>query len=166
MSYSLTVELDAVAHENTAALPLALAILGRWLWALVETNMLYMDALGSQIPILYESDIYYDRSLPEGCCEDDKWLDCVRVKKAGRGDCEELACYRVAELILRFGVAAKPHLVLEREEMADLIEHRYHVVVAWPEGLSQYPRTVRRIRLSNGRSVLLEDPSLELGMAA
>lgn len=164
MSYSLTVELDAVAHENDAALPLALEILGLWLWALVNTNIVYMRRLGKQIPILYDSGIVYDRSEPEGCCEDDKWLDCVRVKKRGKGDCEELACWRVAELRFRFGVKAKPHLVLEREEMADLIEHRYHVVVAWPEGLAEYPRTVKRVRLSGGASVLLEDPSRERGM--
>ena len=55
-------------------------------------------------PPLYESGIRYQRE--EGT---ENWLDVPSIIEAGWGDCEDLACWRVAEL-RRKGVRAGPYV--------------------------------------------------------
>lgn len=87
-------------------------------------------------PLLYASNVRY-REEPFG---EEKWNDVPTVIARGTGDCEDLACWRAAELITR-GVQAKPIFLLREIGQIRL----YHIVVQYPDGL-------------------IEDPSYKLGM--
>lgn len=69
------------------------------------------------------------------------FLDIPALYRRGKGDCNELAPVRVAEL-WRAGIAASPYLVKQRNERGGWT---YHAIVQWPDGSA-------------------EDPSLILGM--
>ena len=86
-------------------------------------------------PRLYESGCRY---IPEGPIEE--WQDVPRTLAKGGGDCEDLACYRVGELMAQ-GIRAFP-FISWREGKRGMI---YHVTVRHPNGL-------------------IEDPSRALGM--
>jgi hypothetical protein len=86
-------------------------------------------------PSLYDTKAIY---VPERGTE--IWQDIPNVIKAGSGDCEDLACWRVAELKYA-GIAARPYIKWRKKKNSWI----YHAVV----------------RLPNGK---IEDPSLALGM--
>jgi len=92
-------------------------------------------------PHLYQSGVRYQ---PEDGTEE--WLDIPHVIEAGVGDCEDLACWRVAEL-RHAGMKAKPYAKWKR---VDGVYH-YHALVL-REGKDGQP--------------VLEDPSHHLGMPA
>jgi hypothetical protein len=69
------------------------------------------------------------------------FLDIPALYRRGKGDCNELAPVRVAEL-WRSGIAASPYLTKEPNDRGGVT---YHALVLWPDGSS-------------------EDPSLILGM--
>jgi hypothetical protein len=100
---------------------------------LVRINLKYLKQ-HPNTPSLYSSGVRYQR---EDGTED--WLDIGEVLKLGHGDCEDLACYRVAELI-KSGINARPELVWQNKGKFYL----YHIKVFY-----------------NGK---LEDPSRQLGM--
>ena len=160
--YRPTFAIFAIGHEDEAALGLALETMGDLLLALVNINRRYMRRFPGQIPLLYEGGIRYERMKPAEGCEDDYWQDCVVCKDLRKADCEDLACYRVAELQERLGVLdAAPHVNLSRRIASDGVEeHQYHVLVRWPEGLDVYPKTV----YIDDKGRYLEDPSRVLGM--
>jgi len=90
-------------------------------------------------PRLYEARVRY---LPEEGTED--WLDIPHVIAAGWGDCEDLACWRVAEL-RGDGYAASP--IVRFRLLGD--SFRYHVFVEyWDAKGTRFE----------------EDPSARLGM--
>jgi hypothetical protein len=80
-------------------------------------------------------------------------------------DCEDLACARVAECHVRWGlVDVGPMVMLQRggEGTFERPKHLYHVMVRWPEKLPRgvsYPSSVFR-----EHGMLLECPSTVLGM--
>lgn len=80
---------------------------------------------------LYESAVKYRRESP------DIWSPPSRVLARGYGDCEDLACWRAAELQLA-GVPA-------RAEARRASRRMWHVIVRHPDGTE-------------------EDPSKQLGM--
>ncbi len=88
-------------------------------------------------PWLYESGVVYEEE-PDGR---DNWQDIPRTLELRVGDCEDLGCWRVAELRVREREHAKPII------RSSIIGHRtvYHVA----------------IQRTDGR---LEDPSRRLGM--
>ena len=69
------------------------------------------------------------------------FLDIPSLYRRGKGDCNELAPVRVAEL-WRTGIAASPYLTRRPNDSGGIT---YHALVLWPDGSS-------------------EDPSLILGM--
>lgn len=78
--------------------------------ALVAMNEDYLVE-NPKAPLLYESGVYYRRKIPKGQVDDD-WNDASVCLTLGYGDCEDLACWRVAELRIRFGVSdAMPHII-------------------------------------------------------
>jgi hypothetical protein len=104
------------------------------------------------LPLLYFSGVHYEREKGT-----EEWLDIPNVMRAasGRpeygndawGDCEDLACWRVAELRERpaelgGGIKAKPFAKWKRRDDGS---YAYHALVLLPDGK-------------------LEDPSLTLGM--
>jgi len=94
-----------------------------------------------QTPDLYNSGVrYHQLVMPNG--DDDDWQDIPTIRRFGYGDCEDLACWRVAELIVKYGIKAEPLVVWK--EGADGSE-LYHILVGRPDGI-------------------VEDPSKQLGM--
>lgn len=104
--------------------------------ALVIANQEYLK-LHPEAPLLYRSGIRYQAEPPG----QEEWQDYPTLLQTGRGDCEDLASARVAELRVRFGIRAKPY-VTHRQAGGIL---RYHI----------------QVRLPDGR---IEDPSARLGM--
>lgn len=89
-------------------------------------------------PGLYNSGVRYRREPPPK----ENWRDIPTVLAAGCGDCEDLACWRVAEIRARQGIKVRA-VPIGRKGPADQL--LYHIVVRWPDSH-------------------LEDPSRRLGM--
>lgn len=87
---------------------------------------------GGAIPQLYQSRARYRRERGR-----EEWRDAAEVARSGYGDCEDLAAYRVGELLAE-GEAARAHVYRAAPGL-------WHVVV----------------RRANGS---IEDPSARLGM--
>jgi hypothetical protein len=94
-----------------------------------------------KIPPLYESGVKYIRENGT-----EEWLDILHVLDEGGGDCEDLSCWRVAEL-RHAGLRSKPFAKWRR---VDGIYH-YHIQV---------------VRYGSDGTPYIEDPSHHLGMEA
>ncbi len=115
--------------------------------ALTRINLHTILAYKGKIPKLYDSGIRY-RMEPPG---QEDWLDVLACLSAFRDeqnggkqatiDCEDLCCWRAAELQAE-GIAAHPVFVWRKLEDGS---HLYHIVVRYPDGR-------------------IEDPSRRLGM--
>lgn len=103
--------------------------------ALVNINR--AELRDNDFPPLYRAGIRYLRE-PKGR---EIWKDVAKTFQSGHGDCEDLACWRVAEL-RNNGKRAQPYI-------------RYRIA---PGGMLVYHVMVLR---ANGK---LEDPSKVLGM--
>lgn len=104
--------------------------------SLVKHNLLWL--VSHQTPTIYSHPIIYKPDAGE------IWRDIPSIWKNGAGDCEDLACARVAEY--RFaGIAANP--ILKKSSMSVAgYKDIYHALVKLPDGR-------------------IEDPSLALGMS-
>jgi hypothetical protein len=105
--------------------------------ALIKCNIIYL-ASHPNTPLLYSSGVRYQRE-PRG---KEEWQDIPSALKLLRGDCEDLAAWRAAELRQR-GVFARGHLKWFHSRDVNLT--LYHVQVKLPDGS-------------------IEDPSRKLGM--
>jgi hypothetical protein len=72
------------------------------------------------------------------------WKDIPTCLRDGFADCEDLACWRAAELTVRHGIAARP---IARGKLRPDGSLLYHIIVLYPDGTE-------------------EDPSKKLGMGA
>lgn len=104
--------------------------------ALAKINETFLKAY-PDTPMLYQSGVHYhfDPGAP------DPWQDIPSTLAKGWGDCEDLACWRMAEYRVR-GIDARP---LIRWRKSPRGKYVYHALVRLPDG-----RT--------------EDPSISLGM--
>jgi hypothetical protein len=91
-------------------------------------------------PPLYKAGVRYKRENGT-----EEWLDIPHVIAAGVGDCEDLACWRVAELRQQ-GIKASPYAKWRRIKGV----YHYHAMVK---------------RFDHGKP-FLEDPSRKLGMGS
>jgi len=178
MGYRPTLSIDAIGRDEPAALAIGIEAMGYVLDALVSVNRAHLRRFPNTVR-LYLSGVRYDpMDPPEGSmCGDDDWADIVTILNTRNtsdpnshpiGDCEDLACWRVSELIEQYGIAAKPYVFLRRDWIKDDAgnrrrRHLYHIVVQWPNGLRRYANTVQRMTV-NGRELFIEDPSAQLGM--
>jgi len=112
--------------------------LGYFLATLTAINCDYLRQY-PQTPKLYDAGVRY-KAEPSG---QEEWKDVPTVRLDGHGDCEDLACWRTAELIVS-GIQARPIFKYQRVTPEFSL---YHIQVRWP----------------NGR---IEDPSKVLGMGA
>jgi hypothetical protein len=115
------------------------------LLALTRINVDVMRALiatGRRLPPLYQAGVRYRREArgADGQRLED-WRDCVRVFQAKAGDCEDLAAYRAAELI----VGGEQALTVFHSRPMGPGKRLFHIFVERANGV-------------------LEDPSRELGM--
>ena len=99
--------------------------------ALTQINARYLRENKSKLPTLYGSGVLYRREPGT-----EIWKDVPNILSDGHGDCEDLACWRIAEL-RGIGIAAQPYVKWKRK--------RHHALVIHPNGK-------------------VEDPSLALGM--
>lgn len=70
------------------------------------------------------------------------WQDIPTTLKLGIGDCEDIACWRAAELRVREGIMAEPTFIWKLRPNGGYL---YHILVRYPDGR-------------------IEDPSRTLGM--
>jgi hypothetical protein len=190
--YQPTFDVDSIGRDEPKALEIGIEAMGFLLGALVDIDRSHLRRFPTTTPRLYKAGVRYDTlDPPEGsACGDDKWADIPRILDTRGpdgtriGDCEDLACWRAAEVneIYRVGEAVAPvrceccggrgvvprvvvpHVMLRRDWINvgghSRRRHLYHIVNRWPEGLLRYPNTVERT--SDG--LLIEDPSRVLGM--
>ena len=106
---------------------------------LVSLNMEYLKHSRTRPPALYASGVRYrsEPRPPQGLRRVERFALIPGVLRAGWGDCEDLAAWRVAKLRLR-GVRAVPWIIQPRPKL-------FHVQVRYPDGT-------------------IEDPSRRLGM--
>lgn len=96
------------------------------------------------IPRLYESGVRYRPEDPGR----EEWQDVAETLRRGFGDCEDLACWLVAERRVRDGIQATPDFTLRNVEVAPgHMTKVFHIFVRLPGGSR-------------------EDPSRELGMTS
>lgn len=93
--------------------------------------------LNPGLPWLYQSGIRYDISqeIERGV---EEWRDIVDLLKIGYGDCEDLACARVAELRIRQGINARIRISWRKVGN----RYIYHVTVVWPDGRIEDPSRI------------------------
>ncbi len=105
------------------------------LFGLTLSNVEYLKRHPST-PKLYDSGVIYERENGT-----EAWGDIPTLLARGYGDCEDLACWRAAELRSE-GIEAKPFITWRPGGRGTIL----HAVVEWPGGK-------------------VEDPSRALGMA-
>lgn len=112
------------------------------LYRVAEDEMLAYDV--DVLPLLYQSGVYYQS--PDDRCGD-VWLDPRKVIERGYGDCKSLACYRAAELTVRFRRPARPFV---RRKWLDRGFALYHVVVVFADGSFEDPSLILGMPSSDG----------------
>lgn len=119
-----------------------LGVLQHLLDALTMANVAYLLAQ-PHTPLLYESGVRY-ASEP---ADRDEWQDVPDTLARRAGDCEDLACWRVAELRVRLGEKGATHRITVDELPDDRgrMVTTYHISVFRADGS-------------------VEDPSRKLGM--
>ena len=118
-------------------------VLRLFLEALTAANVAYLQA-HPDAPKLYASGVRYRTEKPKlkGTPIPEEWLSIPYVIRQGWGDCEDLACWRTAEL-LQQGVKAQPVFTFRRVGRFSI----YHIMVRLPDGT-------------------IDDPSRRLGMGS
>jgi hypothetical protein len=106
--------------------------------AVIAANLYHLRAR-PETPRLYKSGVRYERER-----NTEEWLSIPEVLARKAGDCEDLACWRAAELI-HLGETTAEVVIVWRKKVAPG-RRTYHVVV----------------RRASGE---IEDPSGRLGMA-
>ncbi len=134
----LNIDLRVSVSEDEGSKDRVLKIL---LWSLVQLNREYLR-VNPNTPKLYSSGVRFIRER-EG---EEIWPDIGACIRMGGGDCEDLACWRVAEL-LEAGIPARPAWRSRKVRMpSGSIARLYHILVWTPQGF--------------------EDPSRKLGMGS
>ena len=111
--------------------------IGYMMDALVSMNVDYLRE-HPETPWLYQSGVRYQEEK-EG---EELWQDIPKVLERGVADCEDLAGWRVGEMIVRENMAARPHVSAARQPDG---KYLFHIRAQRPDGS-------------------LEDPSQILGM--
>lgn len=117
--------------------PLSHASLKTLLMSLMHVDCLYLRA-NKDTPLLYQSGVKYQEEPPG----QEDWQDIPTTLKLGIGDCEDLACWRAAELRERYNIMAEPTFIWKVRPNGGYL---YHIQVRYPDGR-------------------IEDPSRALGM--
>lgn len=132
-----------------------LGVLEHLLRALVAVDIAWLLE-HPETPNLYDAGIVYTEE-PDG---QDDWLDipeCLERARQGRAiDCEDLACWRIAELRVRFGERdARPHVTVnDLPDRTGRLVTTYHIAVLRGTAAGYGPGGGRKI----------ECPSTLLGM--
>ena len=112
-------------------------VLGRLLEAVIEANMEYLRACPST-PSLYESGVAYEEEPGER----DNWQDIPETLGLGTGDCEDLGCWRIAELRVRAGENATPFIKIRGDGNRTIC----HIAVRRADGSVEDPSRLLGMR--------------------
>jgi hypothetical protein len=124
--------------------------------ALANVNMTWLKTY-PDTPALYNAPVKYHFD-PD---EPDPWQDISSTLKKGWGDCEDLACWRIAELRAK-GIEAHPYIRWRRNAEG---KYTYHALVLWPDGRVEDPSVAMGMRGEMLRAPCwLSDVSPGLGM--
>jgi hypothetical protein len=102
--------------------------------ALIKCNLIYLNG-HLDTPLLYDSGVLYHRE-PRG---EEEWQDIPTCLNVLRGDCEDLAAWRAAELRQQ-NIYAKAHLKWFHNREVNLT--LFHVQVKLPDGTIDDPSKV------------------------
>lgn len=122
---------------ETISNPMKFRVMHHLLEGLIGANLAFL-ADNPRTPSLYNAGVRYLEE-PEGR---DEWQDIPDTLERRSGDCEDLACYRVAEL--RFwGIAARPKVsVQELPDSRGRPVTTYHITVLHPDGREEDPSRI------------------------
>ena len=112
-------------------------VLAHMLDALIAADVAYLRAHPAT-PLLYGSGVRYLREPPGT----DNWQDIPRTLELKSGDCEDLAAWRAAELIVHGD--ARAHC--ELRTYADGGVTFYHVITVRGDGTPEDPSRIRGMR--------------------
>jgi hypothetical protein len=121
--------------------------------ALFEHDRLYLLE-HPECPLLYDSGVRYVEE-PDGA---EDWQDIPTCLRMGFADCEDLACWRAAELVVRFGIDARPDFTKTTMGGGRML---YHIIVRLPDGV-ELPDG--QVTATIGGVSWHEDPSRMTGM--
>lgn len=138
MPYRITFALDLFngPHERDLSRK-SLSIL---LSALFKIDCEYLKTHPTT-PLIYKSGIRYMEEPPG----QEDWQDIPTCLKMEYCDCEDTACWRAAELVIRFNIPARPVFIEQKRTDGGML---YHILVE---------------KIINGK-IVYEDPSKILGM--
>src|SRR5271155_1932538 len=122
---------STVDHEEK------LQILKAMLEALVLANVLYLQHRPNTPP-LYAAGVPYVVEPPGR----DNWQDIPRTLALKEGDCEDLATWRIAELRVRHGEDALPHITAKKIGDFTL----FHILVRRGDGSIEDPSRILGMR--------------------
>jgi len=92
-----------------------------------------------KLPILYRSGVRYEAEPPG----QEEWLDIITLLRKQKGDCEDIACARVAEIRHHLKIAAVPAIRWKNFQTGfNKIVTLVHVLVLWPDGKIEDPSKV------------------------
>lgn len=101
------------------------------LMALMYIDMSWLQT-NPNTPLIYESGVRYEEEPPG----QEDWQDIPTALKMRVADCEDLACWRAAELRVRYGVQAFPTFTCKKRANGGYL---YHIIVALPDGTTEDP---------------------------
>jgi hypothetical protein len=133
--YRITFVINLFKGEHDR--PLSHDTLRTLLFALMHVDELYLRA-HPETPPLYQTGVRYQEEPPG----QEDWQDIPTTIALKIGDCEDLACWRAAELRVKYGIQAVPTFVWKKRANGGYL---YHILVRHPDGR-------------------VEDPSRALGM--
>lgn len=110
---------------------------------LTKVDMRYLR-MHPNTPLLHQSGVRYR----EENVGDEDWQDIPSCLRTGWADCEDLACWRAAELNVRQGIKAIPILSRRTLPNGNVV---YHIRVKYPNP-------------DGSGNAIIEDPSRDLGM--
>ena len=106
--------------------------------ALTTINVAYLE-LNPNTPMVYEA---YRRGLVRYQTEepgDERWMDIPTALQAKRIDCEDIACWRAAEVNVRYRIQAVPFFTCRTLDNGMLL---CHIKVRYPNGREEDPSRV------------------------
>jgi len=131
--FTLATDLFDGEHERA----LSHRVLSHMLVGLTEIDAMLLRR-HPEYPGIYDGYVRYEEE-PLG---QEDWQDAPTSVTLGTADCEDLACWRAAELNVRYGVRARPSFIWRKRPGGAYL---YHIQVTHPNGA-------------------VEDPSRRLGM--
>lgn len=147
--------LDLFRETSPAAEDRAVEILAEMLSFLIWTNESYLD-LHPDTPLLYDSGVRYEQEPPR--LEMFKSIPLI-LQEPRNIDCEDLACWRVAELRRRFGIGAGAFYYWR--ELPGKNIKMFHIQVIYPDGSIEDPSARlgmnSDVRARDGRRVLVKE---------